>query len=300
MFVVYLLALGAALLFGIGNVVQQHAAAEAPPQDVMSFKLLLWLVRRPVWLAGVATAGLGNGLSATALGLGSIALVEPLLGVRLLFALPLAAAWRRCRVPGRDWVGAVATAAGLALFIVSGNPSRISHSGASPVAWAIGGGVVVVLALALALGGRPLDVRRQAPMLAAGAGLLFGLQAAVTSVAVDELDRPAALFTSWYPYVIVAAALTATLFLQSAYEMAPLHSSFPAQVTAEPICGIALGVTVLSGSIRVGPAALAGEVAGLLVMVGGLALLGRSKLVARHPAPPSEPAPVPSLGSERE
>ena len=300
MFVVYLLALGAALLFGIGNVVQQHAAAEAPPQDVMSFKLLLWLVRRPVWLAGVATAGLGNGLSATALGLGSIALVEPLLGVRLLFALPLAAAWRRCRVPGaglgrcgrhRRRPGAVHRLGepdeNLALRRLAGGLGhrRRSRRGARAGPRA---------------GRAPMDVRRQAPMLAAGAGLLFGLQAAVTSVAVDELDRPAALFTSWYPYVIVAAALTATLFLQSAYEMAPLHSSFPAQVTAEPICGIALGVTVLSGSIRVGPAALAGEVAGLLMMVGGLALLGRSKLVARHPAPPSEPAPVPSLGSERE
>ena len=103
----------------------------------------------------------------------------------------------------------------------------------------------------------------------AGAGLLFALQAALTSTAVHQLNHPAALLSSWYPYAVVAVALTATLFVQSAYELAPLPSSFPAQVTAEPLCGIALGVGVLAGTIRLGPLPLAGEVVGLLGMLGG-------------------------------
>ena len=92
---VYVLSILAALCFGAGSVVQQRAASEAPPEDVLSWRLLLWLVHRPLWLAGVAFALVGNLFAANALGRGSIALVEPLFVVRLLFALPLAAAWMR-------------------------------------------------------------------------------------------------------------------------------------------------------------------------------------------------------------
>lgn len=276
---VYLLAIGAAVLFGIGTVVQQHAAAQAPPQDVMSVKLLLWLVRRRLWLVGVATAAVGNVLSAGALGRGSIALVEPLLVVRLLVALPLAAAWQRTRAPIRDWFGAVATAVGLAAFVVAGSPSQASSEHASDLTWAIAGGLIVGISALLAAVGRRLHAVRQAPMLAAGAGLLFALQAALTSTTVRMIGHPADLFTSWYVYGVVVAALGGTLFIQSAYELAPLPASFPAQVTAEPLCGIALGVIVLDGSIRLTPLSLAGELAGLAIMVAGIFVLARSPLV---------------------
>lgn len=115
---VYVLSILAALCFGVGSVVQQRAASEAPPQDVLSWRLLLWLAHRPLWLSGVAFALVGNLFAANALGRGSIALVEPLFVVRLLFALPLAAAWMRHSVPRRDWAGALATSLGLAMFVV--------------------------------------------------------------------------------------------------------------------------------------------------------------------------------------
>lgn len=274
-----MLAIGAALLFGVGSVVQQHAAAQAPPQDVMSIKLLLWLVRRRLWLVGVATALVGNLLSADALGRGSIALVEPLLVLRLLFALPLAAAWHRCRVPGRDWLAAGATAAGLAGFVVAGHPSQLTSVHASNGTWTLAGGAVVGLAAVLAIAGRRLDALRRAPMLAAGAGLLFALQAALTSTTVRMIGHPARLLSSWYVYAVLAVALTGTLFVQSAYELAPLQASFPAQVTVEPLAGLLLGVVVLHGSIRVAPISLAGEVAGLLVMIAGVFALATSPLV---------------------
>lgn len=279
---VYVLALSAALLFGIGTVVQQHAAAEAPPQDVMSIKLLFWLVRRPVWLAGVVIAGAGNGFSAAALGMGGVALVEPLLAVRLLFALPLAAAWRRCRVPRRDWLMALALVVGLAIFIAAGAPSEGDASRASGQTWAVALAIVTVLSLASAVIGRGARAARRATLLAAGAGLLFATQDTLISTAVHGIGDPLELLQTFYPYVTVVAAVVATLFLQSAFELAPLPASFPAQVTAEPLCGIALGVLVLDGFIRLGPVFVVLEIVGLALMVGGIFGLARSPLVTGH------------------
>lgn len=121
---IYLLAFGAALCLAAGSVAQQRAAAKAPPEDMLRFSLLWWLAHQPVWLAGVALFLVGNLLSASALARASIALVEPLLTVRLLFAFPMEAAWARRSLTARDWIGALATAAGLAIFVVAGDPHQ--------------------------------------------------------------------------------------------------------------------------------------------------------------------------------
>ena len=46
------LSFGAALFLAAGFVIQQHAAAQEPPSERLSFRLLLKLVQRPVWLGG--------------------------------------------------------------------------------------------------------------------------------------------------------------------------------------------------------------------------------------------------------
>lgn len=277
---VYVFALAAAFLFALGSVIQQHAAAEAPPQDVMSLRLLWWLVRRRLWLLGLATAAIGNGFSATALGRGGVTIVEPLLSTRLLFVLPMMGFWVRRGPARRDVVAAAVTAIGLSMFIVAGQPS-VPKAGAadSDLHWAIGGGIVVGLAVLAAMGGRRLPALKRAPLLAGAAGLLFGLQATLTSDADRLIGHPVELLTGWLPYAVVVVAVLATLFLQSAYEMAPLPASFPAGATTEPITGVILGVTVLGGTISLGPAELALEVLGLLLMIAGIAVLARSPLV---------------------
>ncbi|HEX7353657.1 MAG TPA: DMT family transporter [Mycobacteriales bacterium] len=277
---VYVFALVAAFLFAVGSVVQQHAAAQAPPQDVMSFRLLWWLVRRRLWWIGIITALVGNAFSATALGRGGVTIVEPLLSTRLLFVLPMMGFWVRRGPARRDVVAAVVTAIGLSMFIVAGQPS-VPKAGASgsDLHWALGGGIVVAVAVVAALGGRGLPALKRAPLLAGAAGLLFGLQATLTSDADRLVGHPLTLLTSWLPYGVLAVAVLATLFLQSAYEMAPLPSSFPAGATTEPITGVILGVTVLGGSIQLGAPELALEVLGLALMVAGIFVLARSPLV---------------------
>lgn len=278
---VYTLAVVAALIVGIGTVIEQRAARQAPPEYNLSLKLLAWLVRRPLWLSGVGCSLLGNLAFAAALGAGSVALVQALFILRLLFALAIAAAWGRHRIAPRDAAGSVAVLAGLITFLLAAQPREGPEARAADLAWLVGGGSVVLVALALTAIARRLGPIRKAVLLGTGAGALFGLQSSLMHSAVELLVGPgvAALLTRWPGYAVVATALLGMLLVQSAYEAAPLATSYPAVVTTELLCGIALGVALLGGSVATEPVYLAFGGLGVAAMIVGIYLLTTSPLV---------------------
>jgi hypothetical protein len=279
---VYVTAIGAGLLFGIGSVVQQRVAFDAPPGMSLRPTLLWWLVRQPVWLAGVGTALVGNGLSATALSAGSVALVQPLLVSRLLFALPLSAAWARQHLVLRDWVGLLATALGLATFVAVGRPEEGAARSGSLVAWLLTAAVVAGITVTLVVVARRLQPAIEASVLGAGAGMLFGMQSGLMHTAINHLtdDGLGGLLRSPATYAVPVVAITGTLLAQSAYEMAPLHSSYPTLASVEPLAGIGIAVGVLGSTLTADPLLLGTGGVGLLIMTVGIYLLATSPLVA--------------------
>ncbi|WP_422770445.1 DMT family transporter [Plantactinospora sp. WMMC1484] len=280
----YLLALVAAALFGVGASVQQRVAAEAPDESVLHLSLLWYLVRQPLWLVGVATALIGNLFAGSALGMGGVALVQPLLVARLIFALPLAARWNRRSLHRREWLGAVAVIAGLAAFMVAGRPSPgengVDSDGSVP-RWLLTGGTVAAITAGLVLIARRLRPNSEAPVLGAGAGMLFALQSGLTSMAVSRFGRDGllALLTTWPTYAVVGTAVAGTLLAQSAYKLAPLPASYPPLAATEPLAGIAIGLSLLGGTLVVTPAAVAVQALGLAVMTVGVFVLASSSLV---------------------
>lgn len=119
---VILLALGAACCLGLGFVFQQAAAQHAPMKDFLSVRLLLDLVRMPLWVAGIGLMVVGMALGAIALGMGDITLVEPLLATNLLFAMALSRRLTRQRLGRSGWAGLWLLAGGVTAFIVAGRP----------------------------------------------------------------------------------------------------------------------------------------------------------------------------------
>lgn len=277
---VYVLSAIAAVIIGIGTVIQQRSAFQAPPEYGLSPKLLLWLVQRPLWLGGVAASLVGNIVFAVAVGTGSVALVEAMFVLRLIVALVLAAWWGRHRIPGRDWLGVLAIIAGLAAFVLSARP----HKGMASIPdtrWAIVGGIIVLLGLIVMVVAKRLGPARKAALLGAAAGAMFGLQAALTNVAIHVMSHGGVLdlATTWSGYSVAFLALFGTLLVQSAYEAAPLSASYPSDVNTELLAGIAIGVWVLGGSIRLGLPYGAIAAIGIVIMIVGIYLLTTSKLV---------------------
>ena len=104
---VYVVGVAAALCLGLGYVLQQRAAALAPIEEVLSWRLLLDLLHKPVWLWGVGCMAIGQLLGGLALQLASVALVEPLLSASLLFAFVIASVLSDRKVRWHEVGGAV-------------------------------------------------------------------------------------------------------------------------------------------------------------------------------------------------
>ncbi|MET9561899.1 MULTISPECIES: DMT family transporter [Streptomyces] len=278
---VLLLAVGAACCLGVGFVLQQNAAAHAPLGDFLSPRLLLDLVKVPRWLGGIGFMVVGMVLGAIALAHGELSLVEPLLATNLLFALVLSRRQTRQPLGRQGWGGLLLLAGGVTAFIVAGQPEG-GDAISDPVRhWLIIG---VMVGLALLLTGYAKRSRLSSgPALGVAAGLLYGVQDALTRVSGQRFSDGGwtALVTGWQLYAVVALGITGLVLVQSAFETAPLRMSLPALTAAQPLAGIVCGVGFLGDRLRADTGAMAWEAAGLAGIVTGVVLLGL------HPAMPN-------------
>ncbi len=277
------LSLGAAVFLAGGFVVQQRVAAQEPPEERLSFLLLIKLAQRPMWLGGVATMAIGQVLGAIALKSGNLALVEPVIASNLLFALVLSAAWSRQRLGRREWAGGILLLAGLATFVAAGDPHRRHGASVPWTHWVMAGAVVAVIAVTLVTLSRRQAPYRQATFLATAAGFLYGMQDALTQRTMGALGHGLlTMVTSWPAYALLSVAIIAMLLSQSAFEEAPLSASLPASTAVEPIAAIAFGVGLYHEYLDLGGAALAFEVVGLAVATVGVFLVAGSPIVSGH------------------
>jgi drug/metabolite transporter (DMT)-like permease len=279
---VFVVGVAAALLVGLGYVLQQRVAATAPLSEVLHFRLLLDLMHRPQWWLGIGAMALGQVLSGYALQLATVGLVEPLISTNLLFALVFAGLLSRIRVQWREIAGAVLLSAALGVFIAIGDP----HSSKRPrpdnlvITVAMLAVLATVAILVVIAKRRSLVV--ESILLSTGAGILYGLQDASTRGALLAFDHHGLMhmFLSAWVYIVVGAAVIGILLAQSAFKAARLDYSLPPIAAAEPVVGIVLGVTLLGDVLSVSVVGLAVECLGLVGMVAGVLLIARSANLA--------------------
>jgi drug/metabolite transporter (DMT)-like permease len=288
---IVLLALGSAACYGIAAVLQHRAAILEPQHSSMRAGLLVRLVRRPLWLVGNALDGAGYALQFLALRRGSLLLVEPLLVLSLVFALPVAA-WLDHRRPGRAELGSTGIiAAGLALFLGVARPG-LGHPHASRLAWLTLTVVIAVICTGLVLSARGRPRRRAAVLLAAGSGIAFGYVAALTERTGHLLGLGLLhTLTTWEPYALLAGGTAALLMTQSAFNAGALRLSLPTLTVAQPLIAIAIGLAMFGEQIDSHGAAPVWEVLGLVLVTFGVFALARSSVVAPDTVAPDCGAP---------
>ncbi|MFJ6659162.1 DMT family transporter [Streptomyces sp. NPDC091377] len=279
---VLVLAVSAACCLGFGFVLQQNAAQKAPLGDFLSPRLLLDLMKVPRWLGGIGLMAAGMVLGAIALGQGQLSLVEPLLATNLLFALALSRRQTRQPLGPQGWAGLALLAGGVTTFIVAGEPQG-GTALTSPLRHWLIIGVMVGLAALLTAWAKRSRLSSGPVLLALAAGLLYGVQDALTRVSGQRFGEGGLveLLTGWQPYAVLLLGVTGLILVQSAFETASLRMSLPALTAAQPIAGIICGVGFLGDRLRTDAGALAWEAAGLAGVVVGIVLLGM------HPAMPS-------------
>ncbi|MFN8217381.1 MAG: DMT family transporter [Solirubrobacterales bacterium] len=270
------LALVAALLFALGTVLQQKAGIDQP-SDGAAGSLLLRMARRPVWLLGIATDAGGFIAQAAALGVGRLAVVQPLLVSSVVFALPLGARLTGQRVRRLDVLAAFLVVGALVVFLTVANPSGGRED--APVGeWLLAGGICVAVCVPLVALGQRGPAPRRAALLGIATGILFALSAALTKAVVDELgEGPLAILTSWHLYALGAVGYASMTLNQLALNTGSLAPAVATSMAVDPITSVVLGVTVLQESLDTTPPELLATFASLLAAAAGMAILARSQ-----------------------
>jgi len=289
--VVFFVGIAAAISLALGYVLQQRVAAHASKSTLLSYRLLWELMHKPVWWGGIGCMVVGQLLGGLALDMASVALVEPLLSTSLLFAFVIAAILSDQRVRWFEVVGALLVSAALGLFIAVGNPHSSSSPAPNRAVIVLAVCVVAAVVLVLVSIAKRRGMVGESVLFATGAGLLYGMQDAGTRAGLLVADHHgfAAMFLNPWIYVVVGAAAIGILLSQSAFRLARLDYSLPPIAVAEPVAGIALGVSLLGDVVSVDILGLAVEAACLAAMIAGVALIGRSSALADNgTAPPAE------------
>lgn len=290
----YGLTLLAALLIGTGFVFQQNAAAREPSSRFLRLRLMLDLIRSPRWLAGIACMVGGQILAAWSIGHLSLSFVEPLLTMNLVFALLLAVPLSGASLKVWEVAGSLVLCLGVALLSAARSAQPIGLSVGSFSHWPAAA-VIAGVAFVAVQAGRKRKYRARAMLTGAAAGLVYGIQDALTrqTLQIQQSSGASALFTTWAPYALVGAGAIGIWLMQSAFSAGPLQFSLPPIAAGEPIIGILLGVIIFGDRIAITPGMLAMQAGGVAAMIVGVITVARAPALSalRGWTPPSIPHP---------
>ncbi|MGW0391009.1 DMT family transporter [Streptomyces sp. NPDC003042] len=271
-----LCALLAAVSNALGTVLQRRAALTVPQVPGFRLGLILDLLRRPVWLAGilaVIAAGVGQ---AVALATGALSLVQPLFVLELPSALLIASLMARQRLPGPLWWAVAAVVGGLGVALAAASPTgNRTHVPLDRWGAALAACACAVVALTVA-GLRQPPGRIRAGCLGAGTAVCYALTAALMKSAMHILDEGGigAFLTSWQTYAFAATGICALLLFEHAMQGGPLIASQPALTLGDAGISLLLGVLLYEEHVRAGWW-LAPELLGVALIVTGVFALAR-------------------------
>jgi drug/metabolite transporter (DMT)-like permease len=230
---------------------------------------VLWrLVRHPVWLCGVLANVLGFLAHAAALRTGSITIVQALLSVQLMFALPLASL-RSGRLPvKRDWIGTAAICAGLATLVTFRGdvPQTVARQGLTPVVALL---ALTLMGVLVGLARRWDSVRTAFVGCAAGTG--FSLTAVFIVLMTHQLPE-----IGWPMLALPLSGLIAAVIAQDAYGSGSLPTAMTAMIVSDALMSWLWGAVLFDSLPPTSLASLSGLAASGLLISLGVGLLAYS------------------------
>jgi hypothetical protein len=223
-----LVAVAAACCFALGNAIQHRAAGSVARSGGVA--AMMWrLLRSPQWLVGSAIAFTAFLLHVTAMNLGVVAVVQPILLTAVLLAVPVRALLDR-ELPARSelvWVGVTVLA--IAVFVSTANPDRDAgtpHDSRALLVTLLGFGAGLLWAATMRWYSLPAA---RAFVLATGSGVLFGIAAGLMKfVRHDAEGGWTGVVESWHLWALLFGSIIGTTVNQRSYQQAKISASLPA------------------------------------------------------------------------
>ncbi len=275
-------AFAAALLYGVSPVVQAAAARSAPAGRGFGIGLLAGLLRRPLWLAGIACEMVGFVVEVYAFSVAPAALVAPVMATDSLVAALLARQALRERMSASGRVGVLSMALGIGLLAFAFGGDSALGPGASDGQ----------MLLFLTFGVVGVTICARAGHLAAtsgrqgGAALLFGAGAGVSYALATLSTRQIGLLlnggqlwrllTTPTPYVLIVFSLAGVSLFQRGLQAGGATVTFPITSGLAAFLPVVVSLTVLGEDTPSGAEEVAFVVA-LALVAGGVTLLGRAR-----------------------
>jgi drug/metabolite transporter (DMT)-like permease len=240
-----ILALVAAFFFALAAALQQKGALNLPEISLRHPASLARLIGQTMWLIGTLALFTGYLFQAAALDRGRLAIVQPLLVLTVVFALPLGYVLTNQHVGRREVVGAAVVVLGLALFAIFGDPAG-GRENAPGDEWAIAIAVLALVCAALLMFGGRGGLTAKAAVYGTVAGILFGLSSALTKPTLELLHAGVEeMLSHWEPYALAVAGVLGFALQQVSLGTGRLAPSVATVSVANPVVGILLGVVLL-------------------------------------------------------
>jgi len=269
------IALLGAIAFALAAVLQQKGTLEAPAAE-NDPHFLLQILRKPVWLAGAGLLVVGWVLQAVALDKGPLMVVQGITSLSLVIALPFGIWLTNQLVRRREWLGAAATVVGIVEFLSVGAPASGTSQPSSTVWW-VTGIAVTALVLGMARFGYRRSGAVKAALLGSAAGTAFAFQAAVTKVFVTVVSGGlSAILHSWSTYALIVSALLGGVLQQTALKSGILAPAMASTSAVTLFGSVLLGAVVFGETLPQGSGRSFAAVIGLVVALGGIAVLAGS------------------------
>lgn len=282
MAVAIVLAAGAALLSALAVVLQRLALESAPASSSsLSPRLMTHALRKRGWLIGFGLLLCVFILQASALRVGQLSVVQPVLTTELIFLVAILAVGFHRTIGWRELLGILAIVAGLAGFFASASPAA-GQGQPDSRAWVAVSAVTVACALVLVAAGRAGPRWWRAAALGAASSVLFAYNAVLTKTLTTLLRDGgwAHVFESWEPYLLALSGAAGLFLLQSALHAGPITVSRATNLIVNPLVSILIGITAFSERLRPGAGFIVLDLLAVAVMCGGVVVLIRSPLVA--------------------
>lgn len=254
MVLAYLAALGCALCYGLGSVLQSVGAKRVEAGDRLDPRLLARVATQAPYLAGLGLDAVGWALSLVALLRLPLFAVTAVIAASMGFVVLFSAVIEKIRPSARQvWI-LVALGLGLLGLAVTAAPDK-AQAVSGGFALAVWAGVVVV-GIAGVVVPRWLTSSPASATLGALAGLAFG-GTALCARAVEADSSLSAAVTDPLSWALVAYGILGLSFYAAALQRGSVTVATACLYTAETLAPSLVGLVVLGDHARPGLASLA-------------------------------------------
>jgi drug/metabolite transporter (DMT)-like permease len=240
-------ALAAAALFGSASIVQATAVRRIPRSSGLSARLVVELLRQPLFVTAMVMNLIGFSLHLVALRSIPLFLAQAGIAASLAVTALLAVRVHDDRLDRADWAAVAGTCVGLAMLAASSGSVGDEAAGGAFIV-----GLFVALA-ALATGGF-LASRRQGPITTELLGLLAGFGFAGVSVSARVLPglAPATVAAAPSAYALAFSGGLAFLLYSVALQRGSVTGATAPMIVSQTVTPAAVGVLLLNDGIRPG------------------------------------------------